>query len=159
MTTDLSSNVTDILNASIQAVENAIPGKFELRSPTVTSAPIEQTQLGVIIGLTGEGVRGRFFVSSTAACFAQIGKEMYGTDLDDKVVLSFASEFANMFAGNMSRIAEHFHMGISPPQISLVPLAALIFITAKAHGALAAIPALTTVCSYRSAWSHEVDMQ
>lgn len=114
MGTDLSSRVTDILNASVQSIESVIPGVFQLGKPTVTLGPIQQVEVGVLIGITGE-VKGRLFISSNAASFASLGKVMFGMDLEGEMVYSFASEFTNMVAGNMLRIAEHIEMDISPP--------------------------------------------
>lgn len=114
METTLSSRVTDILNASVKSIDSVIPGVFQLGKPSVTTGPIQQVEMGVIIGITGE-VKGRLFVSSSAASFASLGKAMYGMELEGEMVYSFASEFTNMIAGNMLRLAEHIEMDISPP--------------------------------------------
>jgi chemotaxis protein CheX len=112
--TNLSSRVTDLLNASIEAVNSVIPNTFHPGSPSITTAPILQTELGVLVGITGD-VRGRLFVSTTIDTFARIGKSMYGIEIGDEMVKSFASEFTNMIAGNMVRLAEGLNMDISPP--------------------------------------------
>lgn len=114
MATSLSSQVTTILNASLQAVDSVIPGAFRAGSPTVVTAPIHPSEVGVLVGITGE-VKGRLFVSSTLSVFSEIGRIMYGMDLNEDMVRSFASEFTNMLAGNMVRLAEGMTLDISPP--------------------------------------------
>ncbi|MCL6525122.1 MAG: chemotaxis protein CheX [Thermoflavifilum sp.] len=76
-------------------------------------APILQTEVGVLVGITGD-VRGRLFVSATTDAFARIGASMYGIELGNEMVKSFASEFTNMLAGHMVRLAD-LNMDISPP--------------------------------------------
>ncbi|MCL6600196.1 MAG: chemotaxis protein CheX [Alicyclobacillus macrosporangiidus] len=102
------------MNASIEAVNSVIPNTFEPGSPSILMAPILQTELGVLIGITGD-VRGRLIVSTTTDVLARIGESMYGIELDDEMVKSFASEFTNMIAGHMVRLAEGLNMDISPP--------------------------------------------
>lgn len=114
MAASLSSLVTDILNASIEAVNCVTPNLFRPSAPRVTTAPVEQTELGVLIGITGD-VKGRLFISTSADAFAAIGKIMYGVDLNGEMVKSFASEFTNMIAGHMVRLADGLQMDISPP--------------------------------------------
>lgn len=114
MATSVASYVTTILNAALEAIEHVIPKTFERGNPCITDMPIQQTELGVLIGITGD-VKGRIYISSSFDVFASIGQAMYGMDLGGEMVHSFAAEFTNMVAGHMVRLAEGINLDISPP--------------------------------------------
>ncbi|MCL6444487.1 MAG: chemotaxis protein CheX [Alicyclobacillus sp.] len=114
MTSMLAAQVTEVLNAALEAVDYVIPGVFHRGVPSLLTAPLSQPEFGVLVGITGV-IRGTLFISAAIATFAQIGEVMYGIELDGTMVQSFAAEFCNMIAGNMSRLAEKLNLDISPP--------------------------------------------
>lgn len=114
MATNASSAITTLLNAAIKAVDCVIPNVFHSRKPFIANVPVQQSEFGVLIGITGD-VRGRLYISTTHQSFATIGKMMSGMDLDDEMLRSFAAEFTNMVAGHTVRLSEGVTMDISPP--------------------------------------------
>lgn len=115
MVMPVSMNMTDVVHVSMDAVECVMPGIFLFGEPTRSPSPIQQTELGVLIGITGD-LKGRLFISSATSTFATIGRMMSGMDeLDHDMVMSFAAELANMIAGNFVRLAHGLKMDISPP--------------------------------------------
>jgi len=64
-------------------------------------------QFGVLIGFTGD-LKGKLILSGEHAVFSEIGKSMFGMDIEGEMLTSFSGELGNMLAGNLSaKIEEH----------------------------------------------------
>lgn len=118
ITLSLSEKVTSVLNGTIESVKGVIPLTLDVEKPTIMSQPLEQTEIGVLIGMTGD-VRGRIVIESTESTFGAIGEVMFGMALEGEMLQSFTGELGNMIAGNLStKISEQgINMDITPPTV------------------------------------------
>ncbi|MFC4767215.1 hypothetical protein [Effusibacillus consociatus] len=49
-----TAKITDVLNGILQVLNKVIPLPVEIQKPVLISAPILQTEIGVLIGVTGD---------------------------------------------------------------------------------------------------------
>lgn len=114
----LTSNVTDILNRTIESVKGVIPFEITVDKPSLFTQPFSQHSIGVLIGMTGD-VRGRILLSGDHEVFIKIGEGMFGMVLEGEMLESFAGELGNMIAGNLSTTIAHSgcEMDITPPTV------------------------------------------
>lgn len=110
--------LTIILNSTLSAVDAVMNMPIERGQPRLVQAPLLQTEIGVLIGLT-HGVRGRLILQAGRSVFSGIGQAMYGMALEGDMLESFVGELGNMIAGNMSTTAagEGLSVEISPPTV------------------------------------------
>lgn len=114
----LSGNITHILNGTLESVKSVIPMPLVVGQPSLMTAPLEQTEIGVLIGMVGH-VRGRLVLESAAKTFGAIGEAMFGMPLEGEMLQSFTGELGNMLAGKLCTIvASHgVDIDITPPTV------------------------------------------
>ncbi|MGE7621503.1 chemotaxis protein CheX [Viridibacillus sp. NPDC096237] len=113
-----SIQIQAVLNGTINALKSVIPYEIQVSSPTITSDPYEQNEIGVLIGMVGD-LKGRIIIDSTPDTFSAIGAGMYGMTLDGAMLESFTGEFGNMIAGNLCTFAaeKELDLDITPPTV------------------------------------------
>ncbi|MFE6168050.1 chemotaxis protein CheX [Viridibacillus arvi] len=113
-----SIQIQAVLNGTINALKSVIPYKIQVSSPTITSDPYEQNEIGVLIGMVGD-LKGRIIIDSTPETFSAIGAGMYGMTLEGAMLESFTGEFGNMIAGNLCTFAaeKELDLDITPPTV------------------------------------------
>lgn len=114
----LSENITHILNGTLESVKSVIPVPLVVGQPSLMTEPLEQTEIGVLIGMVGH-VRGRLVLESAASTFGAIGEAMFGMPLEGEMLQSFTGELGNMLAGNLCTIvaANGVEIDITPPTV------------------------------------------
>lgn len=113
----LNVNVTNTLNATIEAVKSVIPLAMTIGKPALMSAPLD-AEMGVLIGITGQ-IRGRMVLKSQETTFSKLGATMFGMALEGDMLQSFAGELGNMVAGNLSTVLSKngTQVDITPPTV------------------------------------------
>lgn len=113
-----SIQIQAVLNGTINALKSVIPYEIQVSTPTITSDPYEQNEIGVLIGMVGD-LKGRIIIDSTPDTFSAIGAGMYGMTLDGTMLESFTGEFGNMIAGNLCTFAaeKELDLDITPPTV------------------------------------------
>ncbi|MBA9027755.1 chemotaxis protein CheX [Peribacillus huizhouensis] len=114
----VTTQITSVLNGTIQAVKSIIPLNLEMNKPLLVTEPFLQQGICVIIGMTGD-VRGRLIIEGNSDAISLIGERMFGMTLEGEMLESFAAEFGNMIAGNLSTqlTVDNIIMDISPPTV------------------------------------------
>jgi chemotaxis protein CheX len=114
----LSEKVTIILNGTIEAVKGVIPLQLTVDRPTLFAAPLIQSSMGVLIGMTGD-VRGRLVIGGDMSTFGSIGEMMFGMTLEGEMLQSFTGELGNMIAGSLATnlSQKEIIMDITPPTV------------------------------------------
>jgi chemotaxis protein CheX len=92
-----TSPITALLNATLASIHEL--ASIETGKPSMASAPIMQTDYGVLIGIVGD-VKGRIFILGESKVFAHAGLAMYGMELEGEMLESFVGEFGNSVAGH-----------------------------------------------------------
>jgi len=107
-----------ILNGTIHALKSILPMDIEVKSPSIISEPVQQQQMGVLIGLIGD-LKGRVIIDSSPEVFSGIGSTMFGMPLEGEMLESFTGEFGNMIAGNLCTAVgqESLEIDITPPTV------------------------------------------
>lgn len=113
-----AKHIQTILNGSIFSLKKIIPMNIEVKSPSVSSEPFVQKEMGVLVGLLGD-LKGRVIIDSTTSTFSTIGASMFGMPLEGEMLESFVGELGNMFAGNLCTHAgsESLFIDITPPTV------------------------------------------
>ncbi|MBM7577389.1 chemotaxis protein CheX [Jeotgalibacillus terrae] len=113
-----SKVVSNLLNGMVHSIRSVVPVPIEHSKPTVLTAPYEQNQIAVLIGMTGE-LKGNILIDGDKAHFSSLGESMYGMYLEDEMLISFIGEVGNMIAGNLTTYisAEGVEMDITPPSV------------------------------------------
>jgi chemotaxis protein CheX len=111
-------NITKLLNSIITATGNVIPLSHEIGKPALINDDIVQPEMGVLIGIIGD-VRGRLILEAKVKTFQSIGKIMFGMELEDAMLESFAGELGNMIGGNLSTSfsQQEIVIDITPPTV------------------------------------------
>lgn len=114
----LGESVTHVLNGTIESVKTVIPLPLAVGKPSLMTQPLEQTSIGVLIGMVGH-VRGRLIIESDDQTFGAIGEAMFGMALEGDMLQSFTGELGNMLAGNLCTIVakKGLEIDITPPTI------------------------------------------
>lgn len=110
--------ITSILNGTLQAVGNVIPGPIQPQKPALIKSPITQLEVGVLIGITGD-LSGRLILESSRHNFSKIGEAMFGMPVEGEMFDSFVGELGNMIAGNtsMTLAQRGVSIDITPPTV------------------------------------------
>lgn len=118
MTLTVGEKVTSILNGTIEAVKGVIPLALDINKPSLFTEPLQNTDIGVLIGMTGD-VRGRIVIESDEKTIGSIGEAMFGMPLEGEMLHSFTGELGNMIAGNLSTQVSQkgVDMDITPPTV------------------------------------------
>ncbi|WP_335871814.1 chemotaxis protein CheX [Bacillus sp. 2205SS5-2] len=113
-----SEAVTHILNSTTQAIKTVVPFEISIEKPTLFKEINIHTELGVIVGITGD-LKGTLYLTTLKQTSNFIAEKMYGMSLDGDMLVSFQGELANMISGNMSRIVyeKGIEIDITPPTI------------------------------------------
>lgn len=114
MTSTASSSITTVLNAAISSVGELMC--ITIGNPSLVSAPVVQTDFGVLVGITGD-LKGRLLLFGERGVFNQAGLSMYGMELPDDMLESFVGEFGNSAAGRTATILSEqgIDIDITPP--------------------------------------------
>lgn len=113
-----AKHIQTILNGSISSLKSILPLEIDIKSPSVSSEPFIQKEMGVLVAIIGD-LKGRVIIDSTSATFSSIGAAMFGMPLEGEMLESFAGEFGNMFAGNLCTHAgnDSLNIDITPPTV------------------------------------------
>ena len=113
-----SKHIQTILNGTISSLKTIIPMNIEVKSPSISSEPYIQEQMGVLIGIVGD-IKGRIIIDGTPAAFGGVGAAMFGMPLEGEMLESFTGELGNMIAGNLCTIVgqDGLNLDITPPTV------------------------------------------
>ncbi|MFZ3589570.1 chemotaxis protein CheX [Bacillus sp. DJP31] len=113
-----SSNVTKVLNGTIQSVKSVLPMPVTINPPSLFKEKVIRLTMSVLIGMTGD-IKGRLVIDGTPQTFSYIGEMMYGMQLEGEMLESFTGELGNMIAGNLATNASQNEliMDITPPTV------------------------------------------
>ena len=113
-----SKHVQTILNGTIYALKTILPMNINIASPSITTEPYTQLEMGVLIGLVGD-IKGRVIIDGSPSTFGNIGSSMFGMPLEGEMLESFTGEFGNMIAGNLCTHAgqSQLELDITPPTV------------------------------------------
>ncbi|HHY73527.1 MAG TPA: chemotaxis protein CheX [Bacillus bacterium] len=114
----LGEKITQVLNGTIESVKGVIPVPLEIGKPSLMAEPLQQSEMGVLIGMVGH-VRGRLVIESESNTFGKIGEIMFGMPLEGEMLHSFTGELGNMIAGNLCTIVAQkgLEIDITPPTV------------------------------------------
>ncbi|QSO51410.1 chemotaxis protein CheX [Alicyclobacillus curvatus] len=111
--------VTHFLNSALNAVSLVIPSEVKRQSaPTLVEGSFIQSDMGVLIGITGE-LPGRLILDAHTTTFSNVAQLMYGMALEGEMLESFVGEIGNMVAGNAASdlSSKGLQINISPPTV------------------------------------------
>ena len=113
-----SIHIQTILNGTIHALKTILPMNITIASPSLTTEPYTQEEMGVLIGLIGD-LKGRVIIDGSSSIFGSIGSSMFGMPLEGEMLESFTGEFGNMIAGNLCTHAgqNNLELDITPPTV------------------------------------------
>ncbi len=113
-----SIHIQTILNGTIHALNTILPMNISIASPSLTTEPYTQEEMGVLIGLIGD-LKGRVIIDGSSSIFGSIGSSMFGMPLEGEMLESFTGEFGNMIAGNLCTHAgqNNLELDITPPTV------------------------------------------
>ncbi len=113
-----SSNVTNVLNGTIQSVKSVLPIPVTIHPPSLYQEKVIHITMSVLIGMTGD-IKGRLVIDGSPQTFSYIGEMMYGMKLEGEMLESFTGELGNMIAGNLATNASKMNviMDITPPTV------------------------------------------
>ena len=113
-----SKHVQTILNGTIHALKTILPMNINISSPSITTEPYTQLEMGVLIGLVGD-LKGRIIIDGSPSIFSNIGTHMFRMPLEGAMLESFTGEFGNMIAGNLcTHAGQHqLELDITPPTV------------------------------------------
>lgn len=88
------------------------------KGSSIIQSPIVQTDLGVIVGVTG-AFSGQIILSGKSSLFSGLGGSLYGIPLEGEMLHSFTGEVDNMVGGQLSTMlyGKGFSIDITPPTI------------------------------------------
>lgn len=110
--------VTSLLNGTNKALQQVVPIQQSVSKPSILRE-ILSINFGVFIGLTGD-IKGRILFAGDVHLFGAIGETMFGTPLQDDMLLSFSGELGNMIAGNVSIAVENENLSIDITEPSII---------------------------------------
>ena len=119
VTLSIGEKVTNVLNGTIHSVRGIIPLTLDISKPVLMTQPLEQTDIGVLIGMVGD-VRGRLILESDKKTIGILGEAMFGMPLEGEMLQSFTGELGNMLAGNLSTNVYQnsgIEIDITPPTV------------------------------------------
>ena len=110
--------VTNLLNSTTSAIKSVVPFDIQMDKPTLFTEKEINTELGVLIGITGD-IRGSIYLNTLRKTSSSIAEKMYGIKIDGDMLVSFQGELGNMISGNISRIIYEngVEIDITPPTI------------------------------------------
>ena len=113
-----SAHIQTILNGTIHSLKTILPMNLDVKPPSITNEPYEQTEMGVLIGLIGD-LKGRIIIDGTPESFSAIGSAMFGMPLEGAMLESFTGELGNMIAGNLCTYTVQYdlELDITPPTV------------------------------------------
>lgn len=97
----MTSDFSQIMDAVLGATRCVFPASMEFSEPSEMPHSFELTELGVLIGFTGQ-IKGSLFVQGEAKVFSKLAEVMFGMPLEGEMLESFVGEIGNMLAGNVS---------------------------------------------------------
>jgi chemotaxis protein CheX len=113
-----SQLVTHLLNSTTTAIKSVVPFEVQMEKPTLFRDKDIKTELGVVIGITGD-IKGTMYLTTKKQTSSSIAEKMYGVSVEGDMLTSFQGEFGNMISGNISRIiySEEVEIDITPPTV------------------------------------------
>lgn len=114
----MDEKLTPIFDGTMSSIKSVIPFPSTFHSITSFQAPLQQTEVGVLISLTGD-LHLRFILEGEMSTLSRLGEAMFGVKLEDQLLESFAGELGNMLVGNFSTyLATHgYVLDITPPTV------------------------------------------
>jgi chemotaxis protein CheX len=114
----VSKHIQTILNGTISSMRTILPMQIEVSTPSISSEPYIQQEIGVLIGIVGD-IKGRIIIDGSPQVFGNIGASMFGMPLEGEMLESFTGELGNMVAGNLCTIVaqEGLELDITPPTV------------------------------------------
>ncbi|MBP1154512.1 MULTISPECIES: chemotaxis protein CheX [unclassified Paenibacillus] len=113
-----NEGIRELLQSIVESVGQVIPIPIEIQAPIVFEKTVTQSEMGVLIGITGE-VYGRMVIEGDSQTFSKLGESMFGMPVEGEILHSFVGELANMIAGNTSTFIykKGCKMDITPPTV------------------------------------------
>lgn len=110
----ITSPITALLNAALMSIHELVG--IETGKSEMVTAPVLQTDYGVLIGIVGD-VKGRIFILGESGVFIHAGLTMYGMGLSGDMLESFVGEFGNSVAGHAATklYNQSVKIDITPP--------------------------------------------
>ncbi|MCL6443903.1 MAG: chemotaxis protein CheX [Alicyclobacillus sp.] len=114
----ISAAIREILNGTLEAIHTVIPHPAVRETPYLVNAPIFQSDMGVLVGITG-AVPGRLLVLADTQVFVSLASTMFGVTLEGNMLESFVGELGNMIGGNMcTQVSQHgLLLEVTPPTV------------------------------------------
>lgn len=114
----VSKHIQTVLNGTISSMRTILPMQIEVSTPSISSEPYVQQEIGVLIGIVGD-IKGRIIIDGSPQTFGSIGASMFGMPLEGEMLESFTGELGNMVAGNLCTIVakEGLELDITPPTV------------------------------------------
>ncbi len=114
----LSAYTAKVLNGTINAILGVVPSSLDRVSPSLVTAPVQLSEIGVLVGMMGQ-VPGRLIVDGSINTFINLGQLMFDMALEGEMLESFVGEFGNMVAGNTATNLSKasISVDISPPTV------------------------------------------
>lgn len=103
MALSLTEVPTTILHSLWRAASDVLPMPVNQGDAIRLSGSVTQTDIGVLIGLTGSAA-GRLILLGRTELFAKIADEMFGMELHGDMLTSFCGELCNMLGGNRKSV-------------------------------------------------------
>ncbi|RXT13964.1 chemotaxis protein CheX [Ammoniphilus sp. CFH 90114] len=114
----MDEKIAPIIEGTLESISTIIPLPVSFQSPTWFKAPVHQKELGVLVSLTGD-LHIRFILDGKMDTLCKLGESMFGMQLDNQMLESFAGELGNMIVGNLSTYlaGRGYVIDITPPTV------------------------------------------
>jgi chemotaxis protein CheX len=115
----ITQHIEVVMNCAVKALQNvAQTERIDKKDTSVVQSSILQTDLGVIIGVTGV-LSGQIILRGKSSLFSNLAESLYGMPLEGEMLLSFTGEIGNMVGGQLSTMLfeKGVYIDISPPTI------------------------------------------
>ncbi|MFA9558180.1 chemotaxis protein CheX [Evansella sp. AB-rgal1] len=110
--------IKESINGMISSIKSVIPANLSFNPPVLIQKDYHQSDLGVIIGITGD-FSGQILIEGEETAFNSIAQVMYGMELEGEMLESFVGELGNQISGHMvTTLSQNsFSLNISPPTV------------------------------------------
>ncbi|MEW9669821.1 chemotaxis protein CheX [Ammoniphilus sp. 3BR4] len=107
-----------IMDGTLESITAIIPLSTTFNPPTWLKAPFQQKEIGVLVGLAGD-MHVRFLLEGERETLRKLGQSMFGMELENQMLESFAGELSNMIIGNLSTFlaGKGYVIDITPPTV------------------------------------------
>lgn len=107
-----------IIDGTLESITAVIPLPTTFNPPAWLKAPFQQKEIGVLVGLAGD-MHVRFLLDGERETLSKLGQSMFGMELENEMLESFAGELSNMIIGNLSTFLSEkgYVIDITPPTV------------------------------------------